>query len=1039
MKALYLLLLLPTFLAKAQEIQLGIGTTGIYKIDANFLKKHAPALSGVPPENLRIRGGHPYVLPQENAANRTKGWETVPTQVLRTGDSWEICFYAVGGEENPYSASNFYFLSEGTPKNILQNHEVNNTPPQAHLRFRQRFEEDKTNLLHSGRLWLGDLFKSSYKLEHDYSHYHDEFLLKARFYPVGISRQFLDMEWGGTQQRDTLNGAPYHPSAARYERVSNAHDVQLTGLPADVNLRLSAESVGNAGVYLDYWEVIYRRKLGIKAGQIRYELDKEKVTLEWPSSTKKPFFWQVFSPWDSEELLLDQDGHLHPKAAQSALHAFYPAELPYPQYAGTITYPHLQSKFAPELLVVFPENFRREAEELIQYKREKEGLDILGVSIQDIRLEFSSGKTDPSAIRDFCRQLYLENPQKFKALLILGDASYDYRNIQKAPYVDPNNFVSTYTSRESLEPIYSYASDDYFGFLEEHEGSWPEGYSLNNRWQSTGSRDHSLDIAVGRIPARSRVELAHYIEKYKAYRPEKWGRELAFVADNRDYNLHQQDARSLEGHALKNFPGYRTRSLYLDAFPVKDGASPEANARLHELLEEGTFLMTYIGHGAEDGWTNEKLLGLADIMALKNEGRLPIFLTATCAFGRFDDPGKVSGAELLLLRPNAGAMALLSTTRPVYSSTNQVLNEAFFTHLSGSLTLGEAFRKTKNQSIRGEINRNFSLLGDPTLVLPRFDPNPDLHLSSESFSTLEKIQLSGRSIDFAEGWVELTLLDAPAQKKTLGTFEDGPAFTYFDASEELVKARFPVQKAFWEGTISLPRSHRPGPGRLLITYINSEDTIERFSGKEINYLQTSPQETGLPEPEITAQLTEKQEILFHLRDKEGLSLQGMRVFINEKEIKNPGQYYHSNAGSIYATLLLPLALLPNGKFTVTIIGADIYNNVNQKTFPFEINRESLRIKKVLTHPNPAVDFLFFSVDHNREGDRLEGSIRIFDAQGREKAEIPVQCSTCKETVRWTIDVQQLGLTGEKGYYKLTLKSASTGDLEKSGGILFFWK
>lgn len=1039
MKVLSILFSLLALGAQAQDLQLGIKTSGIYKINPDFIHRHAPELRNVPPENLRIRGGHPDVLPQKNAENRTKGWESIPTQLVRDGAQWSLFFYATGGEENPYSSTNAYFLSEGTANPLVQSKERREETPINALLYRERHEEDKVNLLNSGRLWLGDLFKGSYTLRHDYSNYQDDFRLKARIYPVGISRQFLGIEHRGSVRMDTLKGAPYHPSMARYERVSNAYDIELTGEPTPVRFLLSAESVGNAGVYMDYWEVSYRRKLGLNSGQIRYELENTTAPLAWPRSDQQLLFWQWFSPWHAEELRLDARHRLHPRPEKSFLLAFVPKDILLPQAQGKVKYPALLGTKAPELLVVFPEAFRIEAEQLIQYKREKEGLDILGVSVQDIYLQYSSGKVDPSAIRDFCRQLYLENPQKFKALLLLGDASFDYRNSQEAPYVDLEKLVPTYLSRESLEPIYSYASDDYFGFLETHEGDWPEGYSVHNQWQSTTSRDHTLDIAVGRIPARTRVELIQYLEKYKNYRPGTWAKDLTFVADNRDYNLHQQDARALEELALRQFPGYRTQTLYLDAFPVQNGQTPEANIHLKETIEKGTFLLTYIGHGAEDGWTNEKLLGLTDIMALKNEGRLPIFLTATCAFGRFDQPGKVSGAELLLLRPNGGAMALLSTTRPVYSSTNQALNHAFFTHLNTSPTLGEAFRKTKNQSIRGEINRNFSLLGDPTLALPIFQNQGDLHLSTEELATLEVLQVHGSSPDVQAGWVDLTLLNAPAQKKTLGTFEDGPAFSYLDYSEELSKARFQIENFQWKGTISLPLTHRQGKGRVLARYSNGEETYQHFSGKEISYVTQPAGGTGLPGPDISAQLTQNQEILLHLRDEDGLILKGMRVFINDLELKNSDQYYQAIFDNTYATLQLPLARLPSGKITVTFIGADIYNNVSQKTFTFEINRAELQISGVLVYPNPAEDLVHFKVKHNRAGDDLEGSIYLFDAQGGKKLEVPLNCTACGEEVRWTVDVQQLGLSGEKGYYQLSLKSASSGSFEKSGGILFFWK
>ena len=64
---------------------------------------------------------------------------------------------------------------------------------------------------------------------------------------------------------------------------------------------------------------------------------------------------------------------------------------------------------------------------------------------------------------------------------------------------------------------------------------------------------------------------------------------------------------------------------------------------------------------------------------------LPLLLTATCEFGRYDDPALVSGAELMVLSARGAAIGALTTTRPVFASTNFSLNKAFYEALSLSL------------------------------------------------------------------------------------------------------------------------------------------------------------------------------------------------------------------------------------------------------------------------------------------------------------------------------------------------------------------
>ena len=52
-------------------------------------------------------------------------------------------------------------------------------------------------------------------------------------------------------------------------------------------------------------------------------------------------------------------------------------------------------------------------------------------------------------------------------LLLFGRGSYDYKKY----LVYNKNFVPTYESRNSLSPLQTYSSDDYFGFLETNEGN----------------------------------------------------------------------------------------------------------------------------------------------------------------------------------------------------------------------------------------------------------------------------------------------------------------------------------------------------------------------------------------------------------------------------------------------------------------------------------------------------------------------------------------------------------------------------------------
>ena len=106
----------------------------------------------------------------------------------------------------------------------------------------------------------------------------------------------------------------------------------------------------------------------------------------------------------------------------------------------------------------------------------------------------------------------------------------------------------------------------------------------------------------------------------------------------------------------------------------------------------------------------------------------------------------------MIKKGDGGSIALFTTTRPVFSQTNFLLNDQFYKNVfkkenNNFLRLGDIFRITKNNSLSGPINRNFSLLGDPSLILnyPKLDIKlniPD-SLSIDTLRALEKYSFNG--------------------------------------------------------------------------------------------------------------------------------------------------------------------------------------------------------------------------------------------------------------------------------------------------------
>src|SRR5690606_35920821 len=172
----------------------------------------------------------------------------------------------------------------------------------------------------------------------------------------------------------------------------------------------------------------------------------------------------------------------------------------------------------------------------------------------------------------------------------------------------------------------------------------------------------------------------------------------------------------------------------------------------------------------------------------------PIMITATCDFSRFDNPEYVSAGEKLILKPDGGAAALLTTTQVVYQHLNRTMNrdflEAMFQKYDGKwATIGDALRFSKNKTYSVVTNkyelvnfRKFTLLGDPA-VRPAF---PLHHISvteviddhtgkpADTIKALGKYTIKGEITtsegnllnDF-NGRINLTLFDKPQKGITL--------------------------------------------------------------------------------------------------------------------------------------------------------------------------------------------------------------------------------------------------------------------------------
>ncbi|MFQ5814250.1 MAG: C25 family cysteine peptidase, partial [Anaerolineae bacterium] len=348
-----------------------------------------------------------------------------------------------------------------------------------------------------------------------------------------------------------------------------------------------------------------------------------------------------------------------------------------------------------DYIVITHPDFRESLEPLIVW-RKSGGLEVKVVTIEEVYDEFSYGLADPTAIRDFLRyanQHWARPAPRY--VLLVGDASYDYRDNLQAPH---KNLLPTYLVQTHF--VGETASDNWFVDLDD---------------------DSLPDMAIGRLPVKSAAETRIVVDKTIDYErnptPGEWRGRVLFVADDDQPAFEATSDALIESYLP---PDYQATRVYLSAF-----ADPEeSTARIVEEINQGAAVVSYVGHAALNVWAKEGMFSSADITALRNESNLPFFVTMTCLDGYFHHPQADCLAEELLLAEGKGAVACLAPTSESLPSDQDVLAKALFEALfaGDAPTLGEAVMRAKRSLPDGgrgyeDLIKTYTLLGDPALRL----------------------------------------------------------------------------------------------------------------------------------------------------------------------------------------------------------------------------------------------------------------------------------------------------------------------------------
>ena len=723
-----------------------------------------------------------------------------------------------------------------------------------------------------------------------------------------------------------------------------------------------------------------------------------------------------------------------------------------------------------DYIIICPEGYEDVSEDLAKAHEAKQAITYAIVTDQQVYNEFSSGTPDATAYRWLMKMLYdrAKNGigQQPRWLLLMGHGTFDNRKLLRN---SGTSLLLTYQSKNSVNEIKAYATDDYFAYLDDNEG--------------TIDTQGRMDIGVGRLPVESLDEARTTVDKLIQYirneQTGKWKNQLVYLADDGENGTHTETAeKSAELVRIKN-PDFIVHKIFLDAYPQEVNASgesyPLAKNRVLNLLKNGVLFFNYSGHGGYNAITNESILNLKDIAGMTNKNQA-FWLFATCNFAQCD-AGKRSAAETAVLNPKGGAIGILAATRTVYASQNTNLNRSVCDTLFGhsdvfhyDMTLGEAISIGKNLLGSDENKLAYVLLGDPCM---RLNYPTDYHVETltemDTLNALSVQHVEGRIIDEDlnivsdfNGKVDITIYDKMQSIPTRDNDNvggDPRVIAYNDYPNTIFSGATDVKDGLFNYTFMVPKDIRYNfdNGRI-VYYAVTEDSLE--TAEAVGHFEqfiiggtgsTVAIDTIGPEMEIylnspafrNGDKTYATPRFFaNLYDENGINTAGagighdLMLIIDDdpKMIYSLNEYFTAANNSYQAGQVSYLMEeLANGPHSLTFRAWDLLNNSTTKSLNFIVEAGlDPSIYNVTTYPNPVQQsgVVHLIVNYDQPDELIETEIYLYNTAGQmvysHKQDNPDAVS---------INLPSLGLNTGVYIYSVKIKSASSKYSTTSGKII----
>ncbi len=1103
-------------LANGEWFRFYVEKSGVYKLSKQFLQSLG-FNADTDPRKIKIYGNGgrmapllnstPYPMDLAENAVKFVGEE----DGVFDGDDY-ILFYAEGVDNwntesdthsNLFADRSYYYVTSGGAdgKRITALVQPSGAPTTSVTSYDeyQYHERDLVSIARLGRKWHGEAFNVDESQDFKFT------IPDLDAAPVNVTvsaaaasdfASSMNVKVNG-QQAGTMAFAALPMYTAAMDAFFNGN-VTPSGNEITVTLEYNNNGVPTANAWLDYIIIKAKRKLKGYGRQFRFTYNDAAAAIgiiEYQFSNAQGIneVWDITDIYNVSGLANSTGQSFAFRAAMGEARKYIaldggdyysPLKEGNPRVAnqnlkGTI-FSGAQGQFQDvDYIIVTPQFLKGQADVLANFHRTQSGLNVKVVTLDNIYQEFSSGKQDIAAIRNFVKYVYTNassTDKRIKYLNLFGDASFDYkdripRNTNIVPILHAYDGPGEGSQLPNYDITLTFASDDFFGLMDPAEG------------RMLFDDNEGLDIAVGRMIVSTASQAAEMVNKVVAYKSEeaygRWRNEYIVASDdleNGGGNL-MTHIDSLAQTLIATRPFINMRKVHTDSYVQEASAGgqryPQAKEQLIRYINYGALVVNYLGHGGEDGLASERIFEKTDAQNLTNKNKYPLFITCTCELTKFDNPYRPTCGEYIYWNPDGGAIAMITTTRALFVSValpfNDALSARLYSFAGGAYpSMAEALRQTKVS--QSNLARVIAFVGDPALKLaiPKLNvvltAVNDVPVSSGMpvLNSLAYVKMAGMVTDEGgsilnnySGDLAVSVFDKNIQRQTLGNDAPYTIVPFTTLGETIFRGNASVNNGRFEFGFVVPRDIRVpvGAGRISF-YAKRNNILEDQTGYnnsiQIGGVNANAVADNTP-PKVKLYMNDTSFVsggitnsspifLAHLEDEHGINTaSGIGhdiVAILDGNENNPyilNDYYETEVNDYTrGHLNFPLSNLAKGLHTITFKAWDVYNNLITAEIQFVVvGDEGVVLEKVLNYPNPFVSYTEFWFTHNRPYEPLDVQVQIFTVTGKVVKTINQSVTTdgfLSRDIRWDGRDDFGDRIGKGVYiYKLTVKSSSTNN------------